>query len=83
MALSGYLGKRGLKDGVLGGRRGWLILGVVMWSGRLLKKVLNRPSELISVERLEPGQSISVSAHNPKDTSASSRRTRRRATGNS
>lgn len=78
MALGSYLRSRGLKDGVLGGRRSWLVIGLVMWAGRTLKKILSRPSELISSERLEPGQSITILAHAPSESTVQTRRVRRR-----
>lgn len=73
MPLGPYLRSRGIKDGVLGGRRGWLILGVAVWSGRLLKKLVMRSPEVVSVEKLEPGQSVTVTALAPQE------RRRRRA----
>jgi len=78
VALGSYFRSRGLKDGVLGGRRSWLVIGLVMWAGRILKKILSRPTELISSERLEPGQSITILAHAPSVSAKQSRRVRRR-----
>lgn len=66
MPLGGYLRTRGIKDGIFGGRRGWLTLGLVMWAGRLLRKMSSRGSELVAMEKLEPGQSITVSALAPE-----------------
>ena len=78
MALGSYLRSRGLKDGVLGGRRSWLVIGIVMWAGRVLKRILSKPSELISSERLEPGQSITILTHASSESVRQSRRVRRR-----
>lgn len=72
--LGSYLRTRGIKDGVFGGRRGWLALGLVMWIGRLVKKLASRSSELVAVEQLEPGQSITVSALAPREKSRRGRR---------
>ncbi|MGA0878060.1 MAG: hypothetical protein ACO3SP_02975 [Ilumatobacteraceae bacterium] len=74
--LGSYLRTRGIRDGIFGGRRGWLAIGLVMWSGRLVKKMVSRSSELVAVENLEPGQSITVSALASEE---SARRRRRRA----
>lgn len=76
MPLGSYLRTRGIKDGVFGGRRSWLVLGLVMWIARFVKRLASRPSELVAVERLEPGQSITVSALDPEE---SPRRRRRRS----
>lgn len=80
MPLGRYLRNRGVRDGVLAGRRGWLAIGLVVWTGRLLRRALSRPSQLVAVERLEPGQSVTVSAIAPDDDATrTSRRTRRRS----
>lgn len=78
MALGRYLRTRGFRDGVLSGRRGWLAVGVLVWTGRLVKKLLSRPAQLVAVEKLEPGQSLTVSALAPESgATRTSRRTRR------
>jgi hypothetical protein len=80
MAIGRYLRTRGFKDGVLSGRRGWLAIGALVWSGRLLKRILSRPAQLVAVERLEPGQSLTVSALAPEDgATRTNRRARRRS----
>ena len=80
MALGRYLRRRGITESVLSGRRGWLVVAVLMWAGRLLKRVLSRPAQLVAVERLEPGQSLTVSALAPDDDGTrTSRRARRRS----
>ncbi|MFM8381005.1 MAG: hypothetical protein ACKOA6_03275 [Actinomycetota bacterium] len=80
MALSRYRRTRGFRDGVLSGRRGWLAVGVLVWTGRLVKKLLSRPAQLVAVERLEPGQSLTVSALDPENgVTRTSRGTRRRS----
>lgn len=83
MPLGGYLRTRGVKDGLFDGRRLWLAIGLVMWTGRILKKVLVRPSEVISLERLKPGESLLVSAHAAQDSPAQARRSRRRTSATS
>ena len=76
MAVTKYISRRGLTDGVFGGRRQWLVLGAVVWLARLLKRIVSRSVEVVSIEKLEPGQSVTVSA---LDSSADrSKRSRRR-----
>lgn len=78
MALDRYLRGRGVARSVLSGRRGWLVVTVLMWAGRLLKKAISRPAKVVAVERLEPGQSLTVSALAPDDgATRTSRRARR------
>ena len=80
MAIGRYLRTRGFKDGVLSGRQGWLVIGALVWTGRLLKRLLSRPAQLVAVERLEPGQSLTVSALVPEEgTTRTNRRARRRS----
>lgn len=74
MSLGGYLRTRGIKDGIFAGRRGWMAIGLVMWSGRLLKRLMARSSEPVAVEKLEPGQSITISALAPQEAPRRRRR---------
>ncbi len=54
--------RNGIYKGVLGGERKWLVIGGVFWGGRLLKKSLGKNEEVIAVEKLEPGQWMSLLA---------------------
>ena len=76
MALTKYISRRGVTDGMLGGRRQWLVLGAVVWLARLAKRVVSRSAEVVSIEKLEPGQSVTVTAL--ESTTGRSRRSRRR-----
>ena len=61
-ALSSYLRKRGLKDGLIQGRKPWAIVGIVVWTARLLTRLGTRRPQVVARERLEPGQSISITS---------------------
>ena len=66
MALMSYLRARSVKEGLLGGRRSWLVVGVIVWGFRLLRKLSSRSPQVVSTEVLRPGQTVSVSALEPK-----------------
>ncbi|MFZ9540895.1 MAG: hypothetical protein ACO292_07120 [Ilumatobacteraceae bacterium] len=66
MSILSYLRARSLKDGFGRGRRGWFIVGVVVWGARLLRRVTGRRPQVVSIESLKPGQTMSVSALEPR-----------------
>lgn len=58
-----FLRARSLREGFLRGRRGWMAIGVVVWSVRLVRRLARRGPERISTETLVSGQSVTISAH--------------------
>jgi hypothetical protein len=44
--------------GIFDGDRKWLVLGGIAWGGRFLKKQLGKNEELVTIERLEPGEGV-------------------------
>ncbi len=64
-APSAVLRQRSLQRGLLGGHRGWMAVGVLVWAPRVLKRRAGRNEELIATERLLPGQSIQLTALKP------------------
>ena len=71
----GYLIRRAaLYRGVFGSSRGWRAVAVVVFGGRFLLRTLGRSEEVVSLERLRPGQSVTITAIRPE-----TRRDRRRA----
>jgi hypothetical protein len=65
-----------LYKGLLGGSRGWLAVGAVVWAPRLLKKVLGSTHEVVATEELKPGQVLCLEAI-PPPTRAERRAARR------
>jgi hypothetical protein len=63
--------------GLLGGRRGWMAIGAVVWTPRLLKRLLGQDQKIVATEVLKPGQAVRIEAIEP--TTRSERRTARRA----
>jgi len=66
VSVLSYLRARSLKDGFGRGRRGWFAVGVVVWGARLLRRVVGRRPQNVSIETLRPGQSVTVSALEPR-----------------
>ena len=71
------LRRNALYKGLLGGSRGWMAVGAMVWGPRLMKKALGRNEEVVATERLEPGQALRIEAI--KQPSRDERRAARRA----
>ncbi len=56
------LRRNAIYKGLLGGQRGWLAIGAVVWAPRLLKKALGRTEQVVAIERLEAGQALRIEA---------------------
>ncbi|MEO5725043.1 MAG: hypothetical protein ABIQ39_17065 [Ilumatobacteraceae bacterium] len=65
-----------LYKGALGGQRGWLIIGALVWAPRLVKRVLGRNEVIVATEKLVAGQVLRLEVL-PQQT-RSQRRTFRR-----
>jgi hypothetical protein len=52
------LRRNAIYKGLLGGRRGWMAVGVVVWGVRLFRKALGRNEEIVATEKLQPGESL-------------------------
>lgn len=59
--MGGFLRRTAVSRGVLGGNRFWLVVAIVIYGRRLLKKLAGDGPELVFSERLEPGQSLLIS----------------------
>lgn len=57
-----FLRARSLREGFLRGRRAWTVVGVVVWGVRLIRRLAARRPQIVGSERLEPGQSITITA---------------------
>lgn len=54
-----------LRQGVLGPSRAWRAVAVLVFGRQFLKRTFGRRPEIVSVERLLPGQTVSVTAIRP------------------
>jgi len=71
------LRRNSVSKGLLGGQRGWMAVGAVVWGARLLRKALGRTEQVIFTEKLEPGKTLCLEAIPP--VSRADRRASRRA----
>ena len=64
LARSPIVGLRSIavRRGLLGGSRAWMIVAGVLWGARLLRRASSRRPEVVSIERLKPGQAVQVTA---------------------
>ena len=51
--------------GVLGGNRGWMVVGAVVWAPRLLKKAMGRTEQVVATEKMLPGDTMTLYAIPP------------------
>lgn len=57
-----YLRRNALRKGLLGGNPAWVVVGVMVWAPRVMRRLFGRTEELVSSERLKPGQFVRVEA---------------------
>lgn len=68
------LRRNAMYKGVLGGSKGWLAIGGVLWGKSFLKKTFGKNEEILTTEKLTKGQFLRIDAVKPP-----SRRQRRKA----
>lgn len=73
-----FLRARSLRHGFLGGRRRWFAVGVIVWGARVLRRLVGRRPEVVSIEKVDPGRSITISSIERRGSSPEGHRRRRR-----
>jgi hypothetical protein len=58
----GFLLRRGVTKGLLGGSRPWLILWLVLFGVRMLRKITGSAPEVVYSEKLEEGETLVISS---------------------
>ena len=66
--------RRALMEGVFGNDRAWRVVAAVLFGRSLMKKLFGRTTEVLTIERLAPGQGMVL-----RTIPYVSRRARRRA----
>ena len=69
------LRRNAMFKGLLGGSRGWMAVGAIVYAPRFYKRVMGRVPEFVAREELQPGQTVCIKAIPP----ATGRREARRA----
>ena len=70
------LRRNAVYKGLLGGSRGWMVVGAIVWAPRFIKRVTGRVPEFVAREVLRPGQTVCITAI-PRPTPAERREARR------
>ncbi|HZX54240.1 MAG TPA: hypothetical protein VFE86_06150 [Ilumatobacteraceae bacterium] len=66
--LGGYLSplpdlrRSAVLKGFLGGNRGWMAIGLILWIPVVVRKSFGRTAETLSTEVLKPGQALRIEA---------------------
>lgn len=59
------LRRNAISKGLLGRNRAWLIIGFVVWGGRLLRKSTGKSVETLAVMSLKPGEGLRIRTVEP------------------
>lgn len=54
------LKRQALRKGVLGQSSAWKLVAVVAFGGPLLRRMVSKKTDVLTVEKLEPGQAILI-----------------------
>jgi len=55
-----YIRRNAFYKGLLGGQRGWIVVGGALFIGRIMRKALGKNEEVVALEKLAPGQWMSL-----------------------
>ena len=59
--MAGYVRRTAISKGVLGGSRFWMIVAVVIYTRRLVRRFMGTAPAVVYSEELKPGQSLLIS----------------------
>jgi hypothetical protein len=62
--------RNGLYKGLIGGDRRWLAVGGTLWGLRLLRKAMGKSEQVVAVEKLKPGEWMSLRTISPAEQHA-------------
>jgi hypothetical protein len=68
------LRRNGLRRGLVGGSRSWMVAGGLAYALRALRWVVRRDTEVVFSEELRPGESLIITPIDPPDRSGRRRR---------
>jgi hypothetical protein len=57
-----YLKRNALRRGLLGGSPAWVVIGVMVWAPRLMRRLLGRTEQVVANEKLTAGQFVRIEA---------------------
>jgi hypothetical protein len=53
-----YLRIRSVREGFLGGRRLWQLIGLAMFSRQIVRRLMGSSPRVLASQRLEPGETL-------------------------
>lgn len=59
------LRRNALYKGLLGGNRGWLAVGALIWGRGIIKRTFGKQEQVLTVEKLTKGQGLRIDAIGP------------------
>lgn len=65
LSPTAFLRRGALYKGLLGGSRGWLAVGAVLWTPKLFKRFFGKSEEVIATEKLTAGQFVRLESIRP------------------
>lgn len=67
MGILGGLGavarRKGLRRGLIGGNRAWMLVGAAAWAIRFARRLGAKDETVISTESLKPGETLIIETH--------------------
>ena len=58
--------RRSVQEGFINGRSLWQAIAIVLYGRRFMANVLKKKPEVVAVERLAPGEFVSIRAIDPR-----------------
>lgn len=65
LSPTAFLRRNAVYKGLLGGRRGWLAVGALVWLPRVMKRLFGRTEEVVTTEKLVAGEFVRLEAIRP------------------
>lgn len=65
LSPTAFLRRGALYKGLLGGSRGWLAVGAVVWGPKLFSRFFGKTEEVIATEKLTAGQFVRLESIRP------------------
>ena len=65
LSPTALLRRSALYKGFLGGQRGWMVVGAVLWGPKLMKRFFGKHEQVLATEKLVAGQFVRLEAIRP------------------
>lgn len=65
LSPTALLRRNALYRGALGGNRSWMLVGAVLWGPKVIKRIFGKHEQVLTIERLVPGEAVRIEAIRP------------------